>query len=334
MSYTNDQIGINARSIEDVIAFDGAFLGIAAEHEAAAAASPALSAIKIGYPQYPFVEVYIPDGGYSAYGLPTSPAKYRVSDNVHAKYLAVKAALSGAVTVDKEWPTVNGQNAIADVMNFKKVNNANLDVMVTTFHSYSGQVAEWMRGFLDAPIGVNEVVKDIYTAGSGHGPAAFVTTSGVTDETQFRYLLGPYIKESIDAWNSLFDTEGVDVIMTPASYCDALTYECQANDSCTMSDGTKAISSGLLHCNIVSYLYMKNIPIPKVTFPVGVDKDGNPVSMEFWGRSGPKGATDHMWVYDDAYAKTADVAFLAMVKTLVNQVYTVDALKRVDAPVF
>jgi hypothetical protein len=54
--------------------------------------------------------------------------------------------------------------------------------------------------------------------------------------------------------------------------------------------------------------------------------------MEFWGRAGPKGATDTMWVYDDAYAKTADVEFLAMVKTLVNQVYTVKDLQRVDAP--
>jgi len=52
--------------------------------------------------------------------------------------------------------------------------------------------------------------------------------------------------------------------------------------------------------------------------------------MEFWGRSGPKDSTSMHWIYNDAWAKTADVEFLQKVKTLVTQVYTVDDLKRVE----
>ena len=75
----------------------------------------------------------------------------------------------------------------------------------------------------------------------------------------------------------------------------------------------------------------KNIPVPKVTVPVGLDAAGNPVSVEFWGRAGPQGATSLDWAYDDEFAKTADLSFLYAVKPLVEAIAMDPSLVRVDA---
>lgn len=73
MSYTNDQVGINARSYSDILAFDAAFLGIQAEHDAAAAAAKSIGQIKVGTPKYPFVEMYTFEG-CNNYGAPFTHA--------------------------------------------------------------------------------------------------------------------------------------------------------------------------------------------------------------------------------------------------------------------
>ena len=83
--------------------------------------------------------------------------------------------------------------------------------------------------------------------------------------------------------------------------------------------------------DVCSYCAYKNIPVPKVTVPVGTDADGKPVSVEFWGRAGPSNATDKMWAYDDAYAKTGDLPFLYTIKPLVEAIAADPALMRVDA---
>ena len=85
------------------------------------------------------------------------------------------------------------------------------------------------------------------------------------------------------AWNSYFDEHQVDMIMTPVSFCDAVTYECAATDSCTLQMGTegkdyKTVGGRLFEdCNSL-FLAFKSIPIPKVV-PIGLDADGNPSSV-------------------------------------------------------
>lgn len=69
MSYTNDQVGINTRTFSDILAFDAAFVGIQAEHAAAALAAKTIGQIKVGVPKYPFVEMYTFDG-CNNYGEP------------------------------------------------------------------------------------------------------------------------------------------------------------------------------------------------------------------------------------------------------------------------
>jgi hypothetical protein len=128
-----------------------------------------------------------------------------VSEGIMAKYEASIAAMAsaGATIIDQEWPDRNGRNAVADNMICDgAVNGANYDVFLETFHSFSGQVAEWVRNYLNKTVSVKDIVDDIYTAGAGHGPAGFLTIGAVTDESRFRYGIGPYYLDTIDVWNS------------------------------------------------------------------------------------------------------------------------------------
>jgi len=271
---------------------------------------------------------------------------------------------AGATIIDKEWLDAdgNGRNDVADnMLCVGDVNGAPYDVFLATFHSFSGQVAEWVRGYLNTTVALKDITDDIYTAGAGHGPGGFLTIGDVTDETRFRFGIGPYYLDTIDVWNSwaaplhvplsprapvlhrvihsrqppptrYFDTWGVDVIFTPAQFCDAFTYEGMAGSTLSQRlDGVTTYDSSVSLCNFVAYCAYKNIPVPKVTVPVGTDASGNPVSVEFWGRSGPAGATDKMWAFDDTYAKTGDLPFLYTIKPLVEAIAADPSLVRVDA---
>ena len=66
MTFTNDQIGLNARSLDDILLLDAGLLGLEAEHAAALAAAPAAGEIRVGLPQWPFVEFTVPDGAPSS----------------------------------------------------------------------------------------------------------------------------------------------------------------------------------------------------------------------------------------------------------------------------
>ena len=66
MTFTNDQIGLNARSLDDILLLDAALLGLEAEHAAALAAAPSAGEIRVGLPQWPFVEFTVPDGAPSS----------------------------------------------------------------------------------------------------------------------------------------------------------------------------------------------------------------------------------------------------------------------------
>lgn len=242
--------------------------------------------------------------------------------------------------VRREWPQRRGRNAVADLVLFSEVNGKLLRPWISFLHSISGQISEWVRAYLNASVPVKDIIAEIYTAGDDHGPAAFLTACGDSDESQFRYAVGPYVQRSLEVWNSYFDTHGVDVLLTPAQFCDAQTYECRAGRRCSMQrdygDGYGTThDAGNLHCNFVSFFMFKQIPVPKVTVPVGLDPQGRPVSVEFWGRAGPpKGhpkAETSDWMYDDDFARTADLDFLHMVAKLVAEIQAKPSLRRAEA---
>lgn len=78
------QVGLNARSFDDILLIDGAVLGTTSEHEAAreAAAKKSNKDISIGTPLFPFVEFVLPGDAFNFWGLRNGT----VSVALRAKY--------------------------------------------------------------------------------------------------------------------------------------------------------------------------------------------------------------------------------------------------------
>ncbi len=125
----------------------------------------------------------------------------------------------------------------------------------------------------------------------------------------------------------------MDAIITPGQRCDAITYHGMADSTQPMMvrqhNGTyKEESSSLAQCNVLSYFAFKDIPIPKVMVPTGLDSNGRPTAVAFWGRGVPQER-----LFDDAYAAGHDIEFLHTVERLVEIMHKEPLLQRKDPPV-
>eukprot|EP00441_Pelagodinium_beii_P034543 CAMPEP_0197635366 /NCGR_PEP_ID=MMETSP1338-20131121/11200_1 /TAXON_ID=43686 ORGANISM="Pelagodinium beii, Strain RCC1491" /NCGR_SAMPLE_ID=MMETSP1338 /ASSEMBLY_ACC=CAM_ASM_000754 /LENGTH=644 /DNA_ID=CAMNT_0043207397 /DNA_START=11 /DNA_END=1945 /DNA_ORIENTATION=- len=335
ITFTNDQVGLLARSLEDILPMDAALLGLEAEHAAARAGAPALRDIRVGLPQWPFVEFFVPEGCHSSFGQP----HMRISDAVAAKYEAVKGSLgsAGVGLVEGEWPTTYSSqlgreiNSLAEIMYGRIVNGKPCDTgLLTSTHSFSGQVAQWVSIYLGAEVSLSDLISDIRDFGD-HQPGHFLEGSGKMDESQFRYVMAIQ-PEVVRIYNSYFNTHNVDVILLPGLMCDAITWKDIASGACPVrvfEDGEWIIKEipSMMPVS-VSMFTLKNIPIPKIMVPTGLDESGRPTGVQLWGRAPPVEQ-----LYDDEYAKTFDLAFLHTAKVLIDSLQNKPSLKRVDAPV-
>jgi hypothetical protein len=79
-----DKVGLNARTLGDILLIDAAVLGTVREHAAARKAVRAkpVSDFTVGLPQFPFVELELPTDAYNMFGLKNGP----VSVALKAKY--------------------------------------------------------------------------------------------------------------------------------------------------------------------------------------------------------------------------------------------------------
>jgi len=339
ITYTNDQVGLNARSLADILLIDAAVLGTAAEHAAAAAkvAAKAPRQIGVGMPRFPFTDLALPADAYNFWGVRNGP----VSKELEAKVEAAAAALesAGFAVAHAEWSSVNSEwfgrpvNAALDTLfGNRRINNRDYDgIGATHVHSFTGQVAEWLLTYTNTNVSLREIWDTAESGGDGHSPRGFLGMSAVTDESQLRSA-GQVQAEKLRVWNGYFDEHGVDVIMTPGQRCDAITYAEMANSSIPLRvrrpDGTVAVEPGsMMQCNLVAFFAFKDVPIPKMMVPTGLDAMGRPTAVAFWGRAPPPNK-----LFDDAYAKTHDVDFLHTVHRLVTAMHRDDALRRVDPP--
>jgi len=335
ITYTNDQIGLVARSLEDILFMDAAILGLEGEHAVARAAAPAPHDIRVGLPQWPFVEFFVPEGCHSSFGQP----HMRISEAVATKYEAVKGSLGSADVglVEGEWPTTYSSrlgrdiNSLAEIMYGRVVNGKPCDTgLLTSTHSFSGLVAQWASIYLGAEVPLPDLISDIRDFGD-HQPGHFLEGSGKMDESQFRYVMAIQ-PEFVRIYNSYFDAHNVDVILLPGLLCDAMTWKGVASGACPVrvfEDNEWVVKEipGMQPCS-VSMFTLKNIPIPKIMVPTGLDDDGRPTGVQIWGRAPPVEK-----LYDDEYAKTFDLAFLHTAKVLIDLLQDNPSLKRVDAPV-
>lgn len=170
MTYLCDQLGVNARSIEDILLYDRALTAHptaatadaerASLHEAAAAAVAARPSLRVGAPRYPFNE---PGGDQ------------QVNAEQLAKLDAAIAAIASAghmVLQQEEWPTVPSKhrdgaeaNAMEDVV--APTGNVNGKPLHTAqYFSFGGQVATFVADYLGAPVSLLEILEDMGQAGA------------------------------------------------------------------------------------------------------------------------------------------------------------------------
>lgn len=87
------------------------------------------------------------------------------------KYDAAKAALAkaGVTLVDSEWPaedgSASGVNVLAEALYLQQFNGAALSMNYHVFHTYMGQVSQWVNDYLGVDISIDDILKDTHPAG-------------------------------------------------------------------------------------------------------------------------------------------------------------------------
>mmetsp|Transcript_59394 Transcript_59394/g.111906 ORF Transcript_59394/g.111906 Transcript_59394/m.111906 type:complete len:192 (+) Transcript_59394:51-626(+) len=165
--------------------------------------------------------------------------------------------------------------------------------------------------------------------GEGHHPR--IRPRNLTSETAYREYVAVKRPEMVRLWNSYFDEHGVDLIMTPpqraiVTYTDAAASTVQVRTSTCSSCPYRDVPSSINEA-APFYAMFKEIPIPKLLVPTGLDQDGRPTGILFWGRAVPSDSIDNA-----TFAKTFDLGFLYRVKTLLDLIQAEPTLKRAHAP--
>jgi Asp-tRNA(Asn)/Glu-tRNA(Gln) amidotransferase A subunit family amidase len=210
LTIRNDQLGVNARSMDDIIAFDQAILGTDAAHAKAAAYVAGLSNsdIKIGCSNV-----------YYNYAL-MSPSKAAVYNQAQSVLQAAGFTFVG--TCATENPTVLVPSNYSNTAYFDEVQNH-------------------LTNSLKVNMSVFEVLLNgVYTFGSynpvggrfGYPPnAAFPTgTTGCVNtgwnlnQTVLDEYLNRVPSARSDVYNKYYDTNDVDLVMGPTSYCDFIKW--------------------------------------------------------------------------------------------------------------
>lgn len=341
ITHFRDQLGMNARSMDDILFFDKAVLNMTEEHAAAEAAVDSLSAadIKVGFPDEVFVTLNVPqilrDKGM------TNMADLRASTALRDALASAKTLLSdaGMTVVEEDWPTVDSPtlgsvNALYHLLyGFEYAPGEPFWYSVCA-QTFTGQIAQWMHNYLRVKTTtIAHVIDDTRPVGDSHGPSGcFKSYNGKSSESQLRWC-SVYQVESPEFWNMYYDLHGVDMILVPTQYTPIQSYAenamktvpvemKQENGAYVEQAVGNTGTTGSLH-----YSYFKMMHIPKVTIPVGLDPKGRPMSLTAWGRAMPGNLS-----FCDECSKTFDLEFLYKVKKVVSALHAASSpLLRVDS---
>mmetsp|Transcript_34772 Transcript_34772/g.99875 ORF Transcript_34772/g.99875 Transcript_34772/m.99875 type:complete len:616 (+) Transcript_34772:70-1917(+) len=340
MSFTNDQLGLNARSVEDIILFDVAVVGAASAHERAeqeAVARPP-SSIRIGTPVEPFVDTFVGAGLHNSGSL----SGLTLEPELKVKYDLVKEVLAAAgftMPANSEWPRRHfaylGREenvGVESLFSGECINGKPLDMfgLPPNFLSFSGQVAQFVATYLDAPVSIKEIVDDMGAAGKSHGPAGLHRAGmrGEFDETHLRYLLGPRVAKDAEAYNSIFDAHGLDLLLLPATRCATPDLADLAGGRVPLPEiGGTTTPGSVMRCFSLHSFAWKHLHIPKLVVPTGLTEDGRPTAVQIWGRAVP-----HERMYDDSAAVEHDARFLQLIRRVAAAIQAEPRLARADAP--
>mmetsp|Transcript_11479 Transcript_11479/g.21693 ORF Transcript_11479/g.21693 Transcript_11479/m.21693 type:complete len:627 (-) Transcript_11479:335-2215(-) len=335
ISLIMDQVGLNARSVEDIILVDASLSG----YDASAVQAKPIRSLRVGVPRYPFIEAYVPAGGDNPFNYAQEPVAWLPSREVMAKYEDAKAALrqAGVWLVEKEWPAEDGQNVLARAFFLMKMGKEVVSPHFHAFMPFTGQMAQWMHDYLGAGVTVADVINDVQSAGAGHSPSHFMKLCSNTSEAKHNFILQELRHAGVEAWNSLFDVEELDLILTPG-LMHTPTYDCTAASTCehqvkNLSSGeiTSSAEFTSIHANFIHTWIMKHVPLPKMIVPVGLDVKGRPVGLQLLGRAGPPKSKGLGYSYDAELLKSIDLPFLKTVEAVAKAMVKEDpTLARVE----
>jgi Asp-tRNA(Asn)/Glu-tRNA(Gln) amidotransferase A subunit family amidase len=313
LSITRDQIGVVGRTLEDIIFYDRAldWQGAAALHAGTAVGPPG----RVGLPQAPFV--VLPAGRTA--GLPhENKGERKIDAAMRLKYQRAIAALrlGGIEVVEQSWPT----GSAADEHGVMSLSTEPDD---RCYRAARGELALWIEDYLDAAVTLKTVVSDIGAMGS-HDPSGLFRMATGT-ETEYRYALGPYIKELVERYNSLFDAHRLDFILIPAAYVATpdLAEALSGKVEIELTNGDKE-QIDIWGCVYPTNHIWKDISIPKLAVPTGLSNEGRPTGVQIWGR-----ALDYASMFDDKLGTAHSVKFLHSVRPLVEAIHADVDLRRV-----
>lgn len=329
LSFTKDQIGVVARSMEDILLYDQCLMDVRhgaddlhiVAQEQCSQRPP--GSIRIGTPKIPFLERPSPPPEwctpdqestvYTAKESPTTNPNTVVDCCVQGKYDRVKEALrvAGMVVVEEEWPEVPcrslGNQAMNQVLKSmdepRIVNGKPFNPMECSLSTSGGQTAQWVWEYLDAPLSLKELAAEEYCK------------PGVLDsvnETQFRYYMGPYLQDLLQTYNAYFDAHAVDFLLIPAGRTATPDLPITNRDP-----------PGYWSHFINPF---KELHIPKLLIPTGLSEDGRPVAVQLWGR-----AVAYEDMFDDARSSESSIAFLHLAAKVVEAIHAEQSLRRVEA---
>jgi hypothetical protein len=318
LAYRNDQLGLNARSIDDIIAFDVAVLGTDDAHAAAKAYVDGLanSDITLGCSLV-----------YYAYE--------NVTAAIRAKYdEAGKVLKDAGFSFVESCQDTNPMEAVPDPEGTKGPYAVWYEELANFISVVLGEpdLNPWevlLNGFYD--FGTTLSAGWMYNSQSGSGCDLI---SGNTGEARSLFL-GPVPANRSVVYNKYFDDNGVDLLMGPGQLCDKVLWseDMGANGGC---DGGRFPSACMWNCHTQGVLGSRDKTFTKAKFvvPIGLTDVGEPLSIQFMSRSGPRDPTvpASEWVFDQEGPKTWNLEELYMVKRI-SDTLAAAGLGRADAPI-
>lgn len=307
----NDQIGTNARSMDDIIAFDKAVLGTFDAHDAAKA--------------------YVDGLANSDIVIGCSPVYYDyegVTPAIKKKYDEAVAVLKDAgFTFNEKCMTQNPYEVVPDEGSssiwYSELATFIIEVLgEPTLNPWEVQ----LNGFYDFGTTLSsDWMYDYSTQGC-------TLIDQETEEAREAYL-GPIPAGRSDAYNEYFDDEGVDLLIGPTQICDKVlwTEDMGANGGC---EGGRFAAACAYFCHTAGVIgsYDKTFTKAKFIVPIGLTDVGEPFSIQFMSRAGPRNPTvpASEWVFDEEGPKTWNLEEMYMVKRIAD-VLADSGLGRADA---
>jgi Asp-tRNA(Asn)/Glu-tRNA(Gln) amidotransferase A subunit family amidase len=321
LTVRNDQIGLNARSIDDIIAWDKAILGTDAAHAKAAAYVAGLSNkdIRIGCSNVHYNYTIMTASKTKKYNEAVAILKAAgitfvdncMNDNPYNTTL-IKRPYNNRIQHDE---------LAYHIKNNLGLNLTTFEVMLNGYYGLARTTNVIRSTFLD-----------------GKGCDGVEGTGYNVNKTVIDDYLGRVPAEMSNLYNKYFDTYGVDLMMGPGDYCERSTWSGDMKGTCEGIENPFFIpTSSTAGCTCyalgVSGGADKMFTKAKFVVPIGLTDTGSYFSLHFMSRAGPKNynVPASQWVYDEEGPKTWNLEEIYIVKRLYS-ILAAAGFKRADAP--